>query len=87
MRLLKLTDRGTLFRGLISRSTPDRVAFSDIPTDTQPVSAKDAVAPTTSTSTGNVDKSKKSKVNAKSTGLTYQFQIVRLLYRLMWTFS
>lgn len=47
--------------------------------DTQPVSSQDATAPSTSTSTGNVDKSKKSKVNAKSTGLTYQFQIVRCL--------
>lgn len=47
------------------------------PTATQPATSKDAQGATTSLTTSNVDKSKKSKVNAKSTGLTYQFQIVR----------
>lgn len=48
----------------------------DVPTELQPVSSKDASAPTTSVTKSNVDKSKKSKINAKATGLTYQFQIV-----------
>ena len=50
----------------------------DFPTDMQSVSSREASAPTTSVTTSNAEKSKKSKVNAKSTGLQYQFQIVRI---------
>ena len=54
----------------------DVLAKDGPPVAMQPASKQDASAPSTSTSTSNVDKSKKSKVNAKSTGLTYQFQIM-----------
>lgn len=61
---------------------PDEIEINgaqDVPVSTQPASNADATAPTTSTTTGNQDKSKKSKVNAKSTGLKYQFQIMEAI--------
>lgn len=61
---------------------PDAVevnSVQEVPVSTQPASNADATAPTTSATTSNIDKSKKSKVNAKSTGLTYQFQIMEAI--------
>jgi len=52
----------------------------DAPVATNPASSADKGAATTSVTTSNVDKSKKSKVNAKSTGLSYQFQIASYIF-------
>ena len=54
----------------------EEATSASIPVGPPPASTSDATAPSTSATTSNVDKAKKGKLNAKSTGLTYQFQIM-----------
>lgn len=72
----KLVREMELFGEDFERFVEDDAADAPAPVPSQPSTGEDKGPATSSATKGNVDKSRKSKVAAKSTGLTYQFQIM-----------